>query len=262
MISRRNFFNISASALLITTTPNSPRAQASRVGAVMLHGKQSDPSAALGPVAGQLSAAGVVVASPNLPWSSSRYLSGSWAEAMQEIGSAVASLRDRGASRVVLVGHSMGCPAAMSYAAQDRGIAGLVLTAPGHSPVTYMRFTPEIRDSVAQARAMVKAGRGAEPASFFDNNQGRIFQVTTTAAQYLSYFAAGGPNDMHATMGRIGCPVLWVVGTGDGAIRWGDPIARRVVRGPKSRYLAVPGAGHGNAPAIVAGEIAQWVQSI
>lgn len=262
MTSRRHFLGISAGALIIAAASDPLRAQASRVGAVMLHGKQSDPSAALGSVSGQLSAAGVAVASPNLPWSSSRYLSGSWAEAMQEIGAAVTGLRQQGVERLVLVGHSMGCPAAMSYAAQYRGIAGLVLTAPGHSPTTYMRTSPEVRDSVLQARAMVKARRGAETASFLDNNQGRISSVTISAAQYLSYFDTGGPNDMHATMGRIGCPVLWVVGMGDNAINWADPIARRVVRRPPSRYIAVPGAGHGNTPSVAAGEIVQWVRSI
>ena len=261
--SRRDVLRLGGATVLLAALTTGSSAQGGRIGVVLLHGKQSDASAALGSVSSQVTAAtGAAVAAPDLPWSGSRYLSGTWSQAMGEIGGAVASVRAQGAGRVVLVGHSMGCPAAMSYAAARGSVAGLALTSPGHNPRGYYRFDPGMRESIDRARAMVKSGRSGETATFFDNNQGNVFPVQTTAGQYMSYFDPSGPCEMSNTAGRVGCPVLWVVGTNDRVIEWGDPIARRLTGRPKSRYLVVPGAGHGNAPSIAAAEVARWIASI
>jgi pimeloyl-ACP methyl ester carboxylesterase len=181
---------------------------------------------------------------------------------MGEIAGAVESVRARGASKIVLVGHSMGCPAAMSYAAQAGGVAGIVLSAPGHSPQQYMQFSPEVRESIERARALTKSGRGAEVGTFYDNNQGNVFTLQAPAAQYLSFFDPSGPCEMTNTAGRIRCPAFWVVGTNDRVINWGDHVARRLAARPRSSYLAIPGAGHGNTPTAAARDIAQWIMAI
>jgi len=260
-LSRRHFIGSGASALSLTLT-SAPSFSQTPPGVVLLHGKRSSPDAALGGVAALLASAGCVVAAPDLPWSSSRYLSGTWSGAMDEIGAAVASVAGRAGGRVMLVGHSMGCPAAMAYAGRDRRVKGLVLTAAGHSPRTYVRFSPEVAESIERARAMVRGGRSNEAATFYDNNQGSVFSVQATAGQFLSYFDPAGPCEMANSAGRVSCPVLWVIGTNDRAIEWADPIARRLTRGAKSRYLAVPGAGHGNTPSRAADEIVAWIRSV
>lgn len=229
------------------------------VGAVLLHGKRDNPSGSLSSLASSLSNAGVTTLAPNMPWSSSRYLSGSWTDAMAEIDQAVATLRSQGLKRIVLVGHSLGCPAAMSYSAIRRGVTGLVLTAPGHSPIGFYRLTPEVHDSVERARAMVRAGRGQEVADFADNNQGNVFPVRTGAAQYLSYFDPNGQCEMRNTVGRVNCPVMWVVGTNDQVINWGSDIAQRLTKRPRSRYLVIPGANHRNTPSAASAEVTSWV---
>lgn len=233
-----------------------------RKGAILLHGKKDSSYGGLSALGSTLERAGVLTIAPEMPWSGQRYLSGTWSDAMGEIDQAVGSLQARGASRILLVGHSLGCPAAMSFAASRKGIAALVLTAPGHSPAGFYRFTPEVRDSVDRARAMVRAGRGQEVTDFADNNQGNIFSVRAGAAQYLSYFDPTGPCEMRNTAGRVACPVMWVVGTNDQVINWGADTAQRLTRRPRSQYLVVPGANHRSTPSAAAADVAAWVATI
>lgn len=234
---------------------------AAAVGVVALHGKRGSPDASPNAeVTARLRAAGIPTLAPTLPWSRSRYLSGTWSTAMEEVGASVAQMKAK-AGRVVLLGHSMGCPAAMSYAAGHGDVAGLVLASPGHNPFGYYKNTPKIRDSVDRARAMVQAGKGAEKATFYDNNQGDVFTVSVSAEQYLSYFDPAGPCDMRNTAAQITVPVLWIAGDADRVTQWGAPIAARLVHGDKSRILAVSGT-HGSAPVVAAGEIVQWVKAV
>ncbi|WP_082767273.1 alpha/beta fold hydrolase [Bosea sp. PAMC 26642] len=258
-ISRRTF------ALGLATTASAmfdgASAQNGRTGVVLLHGKKDNSSGSLAAVASALSSHGMLTSAPDLPWSGSRYLSGTWSDAMGEISQAISQLKGRGAVKVALVGHSMGCPAAMSFVASQRGVAAVVLTAPGHSPRLYFN-QPPMRESILRARSMVKAGNGRERSEFLDNNQGNMFGVQATAAQYLSYFDPSGPCEMSNTAGRINCPTLWIVGSEDGAADWGAPIGRRLTRRPNSRYIEVPGARHRNTPSIMAGEIAAWLATV
>lgn len=259
-LSRRALvYGLASTAVLSATPPAS--AQTGRLGVVLLHGKRDNAGGGLSGVGSAIAGAGMPTQSPDLPWSRGRYLSGSWSEAMAEIGQSVAALRGAGASRVALVGHSMGCPAAMSYAATRGAVAGLVLTAPGHVPKLYFS-QPPMRESIERARAMAKSGRGQEQSEFLDNNQGNMFTVQTTASQYLSYFDPSSQADMGNTVGRVSCPVMWVVGTQDGAINWGAPIGRRLTGRPKSRYLEIPGGFHRNTPSLAAGEIVQWLAAL
>lgn len=235
---------------------------AAPTGVVLLHGKRGGPT--LGPnpeLIAKLKAAGIVTAAPTLPWSRERYLAGTWSKAMDEVDAAVKQMKGK-ADRIVLLGHSMGCPAAMCYAGTHPEIAALALTSPGHNPYGYYQNTPQVRDSIDKARAMVSAGKGAEKATFYDNNQGDVFTLSVTADQYLSYFDPSGPADMRTTAPGVKVPVLWVAGDADTVIRWGAPIAKGLMRTEKSRIIEVPEGTHANAPVIVSAQIVEWVKTI
>lgn len=228
--------------------------------AVMLHGKGDSPNGSLSPVAGALQSAGIRTTSPEMPWSSSRYLSSNWPTAMAQIAQEIANLKAAGANRIILVGHSMGCPAAMSYASRYAGVAGIVLCAPGHSPAGFYRmgFT---REAVDRARALVKAGRGAETQPFTDNNQGRPLNVNLPAADYLSFLDPAGQAEMSNTAGRVRVPAMWIAGTGDQVSSWGAGIGQRVARGPKGKYLIVNG-DHRSTPSAAAAEVVAWAKAL
>lgn len=235
---------------------------AAATGAVLVHGKQDVAGGSLGSLASRLASAGLAIEAPTMPWARGRYLSGNWAEAMGIIGGAVKTLQAQGARSIILVGHSMGCPAVMSFASRGgAGLAGIALTGPGHNP-PFFYDSGLTRESVDRARALVKAGKGSETGTFVDGNQSSTNSVTLAAADYLSFLDPEGPAVMGRYAGSIKIPVLIAVGTADnGAMGFARQYGRTLLKGPKSRYVEVS-AGHGATPGQAAGEIVEWAKAL
>lgn len=236
---------------------------ASGVGAVLLHGKGGRPSR--GPmraVSDALRTAWVDLREPTLPWAESRYIEGTWNDALNEIGAEVAALR-RGSAKVVLVGQSLGACAALAYAAHRRDVDALCLMSPGHLPSRWMSKGGAVRDSIEGARALVASGRGAEVRSFADENQGKSLSVRMRADAYLSYFDPDGDAEMPRMAPLVpNIPVLYVVGTGDPGIAWGKPaVFDRLPANPRSRYVEVSG-DHFSAGTAASGTIVDWVKGL
>ena len=103
-----------------------------KLGVLMLHGKNPgsnrDPN--FRPLVYKLEREDWIVRFPNMPWANGRYIDGNWDLAMQEIETHVKELRAKGAEKIVLMGHSIGVPAAMSFAARGGDVQALVLLAP------------------------------------------------------------------------------------------------------------------------------------
>lgn len=194
-----------------------PAAAEKKVGIVLLHGKFGGP---VGPhwqaLTAQMQGAGMLVRGPELPWSRNRYLDGDVDKAMTEIAREVAALRQAGAQSVILLGHSMGTAAAITYAALKGDVEGIVLTAPGHVPVTYQQMD-FMRDALATAKRMVAAGQGGETAVFADSNQGQRLSPRMKAADYVSWFDPEGAAEMSRMAGKVrpGTAAFMVVGDQD-----------------------------------------------
>jgi pimeloyl-ACP methyl ester carboxylesterase len=239
-----------------------------KLGVLMLHGKNPgdnrDPN--FRPIVHKLEREGWVVRFPNMPWASTRYLEGHWDLAMTEIGAHVKELRAKGAEKIVLMGHSLGVPAAMSYAARGGDVQALVLLAPGHIPVGYYR-NPRfkvVHDSVNEARALVTAGKGAERGRFNDINQGRQLSVSTTASDYLSYFDPTSDAEMSVTAPRIpsSIPVLSVVGDTDPLFAFiREYYVDKLPANPQSRLQEVKGT-HLSTPEVAYPEVMTWMKLV
>lgn len=215
-------------------------------GIVVMHGKGGSPGNTAS-VASALSAAGAKVVNPSMSWASGYR---TYNEALNEVAGHIASLRSQGATRIALVGHSIGANIALGYGAQRGGVAAVVAMAPGHQPDRFIKKTGE---SVARAKQAVAAGRGGETGTYMDSNQGRDFEIRTTAAAYVSFFDPAGPALMSRNAANLkGAKLLWVVGTGDAP-------AQSVARGGK--IITVPG-GHGQTPSAGASQIVEWLQSL
>lgn len=110
-----------------------------RIGVLMLHGKNPgsnmDPN--FGPMKGVFEKQSWLAVYPDMPWSRFRYLDGNLDKAMEEIAGHVKGLREKGATKIVVAGHSLGVPMAMAYAARGGDVDALVQLAPGHVPVGY-----------------------------------------------------------------------------------------------------------------------------
>lgn len=239
-----------------------------RIGALLLHGKNpgsnQDPS--MTGLRTALEQRGWLIQFPDMPWSRNRYLDGNWDLAMQEIATHVKTLQDKGAQRIVLVGHSLGVPAAMSHAARGGKADALVLLAPGHVPRGYYN-APQlrpVRESIDEARALVAAGKGDTTTRFTDINQSRQQTLVATPKNFLSYFDPESDADMAVTAPRLPAtlPVLTAIGEKDPLFRGVRAYyVDRLPPNPKSRYLEVAG-GHLDTPREAQGAVIEWVEQV
>lgn len=263
---RRTFAGGLAAAL---AAPAALGQGAERIGVLMMHGKNpgsaQDPH--FRPLMFRLEREGMLVTLPDMPWSRLRYLEGNWDGVMQEIGRHVAGLREKGATKVVLMGHSMGAPAALSYAALGKqDVAAMVLFAPGHIPRGYYvnpALSP-VRKSIDEARQLVAAGKGDERAQFTDINQGRPLSVTMTPKDYLSFFDPQSQAEMGNTAPKVpaGIPVLTVIGSADPLFRFARNYYHdKLPANPKTKYLEVT-ADHVTTPEVAKEQAIAWIREV
>lgn len=233
-------------AVWLTAVPQLAAAQSlSGWGIVLIHGKRGNTGNLAG-LASALTREGAIVVQPTMSWAT-RYRT--YGETLSEIGSQVAALQGKGAKRIALIGHSLGANVALGFGAQRGGVDAVVALAPGHQPD---RFAARTAESLGRAKKLVAAGRGGEVATFRDVNQGEVFDISTTAAAYVSFFDPAGPALMARNAGNLkGAKLLWVVGTG-------DPAARAAARGGE---IVTVQAAHGNTPSVGTSKVVAWLKS-
>src|SRR6266545_1374363 len=211
----RRFLVGLALVLALAVTRPAPAQQFSGYGVVFLHGKGMWPGAFDGGLVSSLEAEGARTATPELPWSFGRMYGATYQQAMIEIDAAVAQLKAQGASKIIVIGHSLGANAAIGYAASRGPLAAVVAIAPGHLPETDI-LRDRTHDARIEAAQLVASGQGNVRRSFPDLVQGLPSVVSATPFSYLSMFDPNGPAVMPknaAAMPPI--PFLWVVGTFD-----------------------------------------------
>lgn len=238
---------------------------AEKIGVVLMHGKGGTalPRSPIGGLVDYLKANGVLVEAPEMPWSRDRRLDRSYEGAMSGIAAAVKRLRDEGATRIVVGGHSMGGNAALGYGARRDGLAGVMVIAPGHTP-ELAGFQDKVDSDWRRAKAMVDQGHGDDSAEFHDVNQGRVTTGYFKARIYLSWFDPSGPAVMpeNAAHLRPGTALLWVVGDKDRMFERGKGYAfDRAPSNPKNEYVVVKG-GHKETPENAKVEILNWLRSL
>lgn len=231
-------------------------------GVVFLHGKGVWPGAFDGGIVASLAAEGALVATPELPWSITRIYGATYEQAMTEIDVAVGELRAKGATRLVVIGHSLGANAAIGYAARGARIDAVVAIAPGHLPETD-RLREHTEEARGEAVALIAAGKGDARRAFPDLVQGIPTICTATPFVYLSMFDPNGaaviPKNV-AAMPPI--PFLWVVGSFDPINSRGRDYAfARARANPKSRYLEVL-ASHLTTSLVARGRVVEWVKAL
>lgn len=262
----RFLLSISFAVLAAAMAPLTAAAQ-ERIGVLMLHGKNPgsnmDPN--FGLMKGNFERQGWLVAYPDMPWSRGRYLDGNLDKALTEIAGHVKGLRDQGATKIVIAGHSMGVPTGMAYAARAGDVDALVQLAPGHIPLGYYTYPglKAVRDSIDEARALVASGKGDSNERFNDINQGRQVLVITTAKHFLSYFDPTSDAEMSVTAPRIPAKTLVMTVVGEK-----DPLFSQVKSyyvdklpaNPKNKYLEVSG-GHLDTPRVANDAVIAWIKA-
>jgi pimeloyl-ACP methyl ester carboxylesterase len=243
-----------------------------KIAFVLMHGKQGGGprDTSLDSLHRKLKDAGIEVIKPEMPWSFNRFIDGNWDAAMNEIKVHVGKARQSGATKVVLIGYSLGSPAAMSYAARYADVAAIALLAPGHVPYYYSLCIPfppikmcAVKDGVDYARKEVETGNADKKQALTDINQGRRNVVWMTPRDYLTYFEPTSDAEMAVTAPKIpaSIPVLWVIGDSDYLIREGrEYVFDKLPSNSKSKYIEVS-ANHITTPAVASDQIVNWVNS-
>ncbi len=244
-----------------------------KIGVVLMHGKQGGGprDTSLESLHRKMDEAGMLVLKPEMPWSYRRFIEGDWNLAMTEIDSQVQKLKASGATKVVLVGHSLGSPAALSYASRHPDqVHALGLLAPGHVPLYYSLCIPyspiqlcAVKDGVQRAQQALEAGNGDKKIPLPDINQGRTNVVWMTPKDYLSYFDPASDAEMAVTAPKLPTqlPVLWVIGDGDRLIKQGRQyVFDKLPMNAKSHYLEVQG-NHLSTPSVASDQILSWIRS-
>jgi pimeloyl-ACP methyl ester carboxylesterase len=244
----------------------SPAVSADKLGVVLLHGKGApNPRGLLGPLIDSLEGAGFPVVAPEMPWSKSRMLAKGYEDSMAEIDAAVKALKAKGATRIVVGGHSMGANAAMGYGARRDGLAGILAMAPGHVPDA-SGFQRIIGHDYKRARELAAAGKGGETGEFNDVNQGRSFSIKVKVSDYLSWFDPDGPAvfPKNAAALKVGTPLFWIIADKDNMLKRGDGedyAFAKAPKHPKSAYMAID-SNHRNTPKDGADKIVDWLKKL
>ena len=247
-------------ALLLIAAPASAQ---ERIGVVLMHGKWGTTGGLIQPLADTLRARNFLVATPLMPWGRGRDYDAGYPQAIEEISAEIRKLREQGATKIVVAGHSFGANAALAYGASAGGIDGIAAVAPGHVP-DLASFRRHIGPSVEKARGMIAAGKGDERTSFEDLNQGKTATISTTPRVYMSYFDSEGLAAMPRSAASIkaATPLLWVIGTRDALHSAGPAYAfGRAPAHAKSKYLVVE-SDHAGTPRDAAADIASWIEGL
>lgn len=231
------------------------------IGVVLMHGKwgTSLPQSPIGKLKEKLEEKGFIVVAPEMSWSRDRYLEKSYEDSMIEIDAAVAELKAKGATRIVVGGQSMGANAALGYGARRDGLAGILAIAPGHLPEEWGN---KFGGDIGKARRFISDGNGAEVTTFSDVNQGESKQIKASAQTYLSWFDPAGPAVMPTNVQALRAPLLWIVGDHDPMYQKGESYAYgRAPANPKNAYVTIE-ANHMNAPMKGVKNIIMWLKSL
>jgi pimeloyl-ACP methyl ester carboxylesterase len=249
---------------LAATLPRPATAQADAIGIVIMHGKGGLPAGYVANLARTLEAKGYLVANLEMPWSRNRNYDVTVERGEQEVETAAAGLRGKGARKVFVAGHSQGGAFALHLASKTTA-DGIIAMAPG-GDVSNRVFRENLGASVARARRLVAEGKGNEPARLEDYEGARgTYTIVAIPAAYVTWFDTDGAMNMQraARAANPRVPILWIVGQGE------RPPLRKVniplfssLPDNSLTRLYEPDADHTGTPTASAEEIIRWTRDV
>lgn len=255
---------LSFAAMTGCATAPATRTAANGIGVVIMHGKGGSPSMHVSGLASSLQAKGYAVANIEMPWSGRRSYDVDVGAAEKEVDAALTGLRENGAKRLFVAGHSQGALFALYYGNQHN-VDGIIAIAPG-GDVGSEFFRSKLGPSVQSAKQLVAAGKASQIERFHDYEGSTGLQpVNTTASNYLSWFEPDGAMNESKAIRNMNpaTPVLFIGPTGDytGLLKVKQAMFGSLPRNPQTK-LYEPNASHLGAPIASAGEIMEWTTAI
>ena len=229
-------------------------------GVVVIHGLQGKPgSMVTARLEQSLRSAGYQVETPQMCWSQYRVYDATFTDCQRDIDAAMEKLRAAGAKPIIVVGMSLGGNAAFSYVQTHPAVAGIVALAPAGDAAKPPR-DPAVQQSVAQAAQMVASGHGAEKAQF-NNRNGTVFTVYTTADIFFSFTDPNGPAAFSRHLGQVKVPVLWVAGDADGSQATADTDFTKLPPNKLNRLIHVS-SNHLGTPDAAVDQTLAWISQL
>ncbi len=188
-----------------------------------------------------------------------------------------ARCRNLGASRIVLLGHSLGCNKVLHYLHLRRppDVVGVVLASPPDlvGLVELEGYQPDHDRLLAQARRLVAA---RTPRQLLDADLWGEYRLS--AQTYLSLFDPGGPADnlpvlrnppMFPELASVSQPILLLMGEHDDIAIRGlredlEVLARRATAAASVECALIPGANHryDRCEAAFATAVGDWLHTV
>ena len=235
-----------------------------RIGIVIMHGKGGSPAKFVSDLASALERQGFLVANLEMPWSGRRGYDVDVSAEEKEVESALGSLRDKGAHKLFVAGHSQGGLFAL-YFGSKHAPDGVIAIAPG-GDVSSVLFRDKVGESVDLARKLIAEGKGQEKTRLSDYEGSRgVYPIVTTPAAYLSWFDPEGAMNQMAAIRNMSpdLPVLYIAPTGDspGLRKLKQKMFDALPKNPRTR-LYEPDSSHLNAPTASIKEIVEWTTAV
>ena len=166
-------------------------------GYILIHGKNTGPrrpDCAMGVLARKLEQHSLVDYRI-YPWEWNNLYFDTFESSFDQIVEARNRLLTKGATRIHLVGHSLGGNAVIHYASRSTAYSTLMLLAPAHN--TEIPFINWLTNwSISEARRAIKSGQGDREMPLIDFNVDRVYTYNITPHRYINFFSKEGPANM------------------------------------------------------------------
>jgi pimeloyl-ACP methyl ester carboxylesterase len=222
-----------------------------RIGVVMLHGNGSN-GLQFSPMVGIFDEAGFGLQTPDMCWSDRRQYDKPPLDCMADVDRAVARLKADGYDQIVIAGHSMGGVNTELYAANHKGLAGVILFAPAEH-----QGRPATDPTVALALSLVAKGQGDVRAEFPSNGN----PLKTIPSAWLGFFGPDSVLDDATLLPKISAPVFWAAGTDDASQKNAVDRFKLAPATPLNRFVLVK-ADHFATPDVAAHDMIEWLNEL
>lgn len=184
-------------------------------GFLLLHGKGSGPSypaCAMTPLYNQMVADGHLVDYVANSWELKKLYTQPFEHCIPDIHQGIARLVRQGATRIHIVGHSLGANIALFYATQFTNFKSIVALAPAHNTHSD-KFNYWSLWSRNKAKSLLANGVD-EMSDFIDVAIGEVYITQGKPSAYLSYLDPAGNTVMTRNVRRFIQPVNLFIGSG------------------------------------------------
>jgi pimeloyl-ACP methyl ester carboxylesterase len=234
---------------------------------ILVHGKGSGPSAtkcALNALHDRLKSESYIVDYVDYPWAKSREYDLKFEDSVIEVEQAINRVQAKGATRINLVGHSLGANLLLYYATLRNDFDNLILLCPAHN--THLdRFKFMVSWSLDHAAEQLRIGNDV-PQPYVDYQFRKIEVHYFKPSMYQSYFdSVRGKCNMAINARNMipGINLLVVIGAADVSTETTeDTVFTPAVKTPQSKIITIPDGTHENVPGKVFDNISDWIKTL